>query len=161
MADMKKDTQKAKPMEENSIDSLVEAAQEQVMKTHQIKPAYEQGPRRTGLPLWALTVSAVVFIASFVLHYDQMFQPFHHPDARQVEHATRLEIISAADYLDSLRNQGESLPPELPNAMDSKDFIEYGSEGNLYTLAITVNGKTLRYMEGEDKATFLKSALLD
>jgi|GEM_PF-5596102 len=163
MADLKNtnDDHQEKINKSKSIDELVEAAQDQAIKTHHAKLAHGAAPKGAGLSAWVLSVSAIIFFVSFILHYEQMFHPFNRPDARQIEHTTRLEIITAADYLDTWRTEEKDLPLELPDAIDSKEFIEYGTEGNKYTLSITVNGKVLRYVEGDDKAAFLKAALTD
>lgn len=144
-----------------SIDVLVEAAQDHAIKTHHATLSHGAPPKSAGLSVWFLAIATLVFIGSFILHYDQMFHPFHRPDTRQIEHAARLEIITAADLLDQIRSKQGDLPINLPETLNAKEFINYGMvEGN-YTLSMTLNGKPLKFREGDDKMAFLKGALTD
>ncbi|WP_300669065.1 hypothetical protein [Desulfoluna sp.] len=163
MADQKntQDDPHKKISDAKAIDELVQAAQDQAIKMSHAKQAHGESPERARLTVWILVITLLVLIASFILHYDQMFHPFHRPEARQIEHAARLEIITAADLLDQFRSEQGELPINLPEALNARDFIDYGRVGDNYTLTMKLNGKVLQFQEGDDKIAFLKDALTD
>lgn len=163
MSDQKstQDDHQEKISRAKSIDDLVEAAQDHAIKTHHAKLSHGDAPKGARLSVWLLAISTLIFIGSFILHYDQMFHPYHRPEARQIEHAARLEIITAADLLDQIRSEQGDLPINLPETLNAKEFIDYAMVGDNYTLSMTLNGKPLKFREGDDKMAFLKGALTD
>ena len=142
------------PMDE--LLSTAEALTEQTRKGRQRPPASPQHPNR---PLGLLMITLAVLIGSIILHFPQIRHPFHRPDQRQVSHAMRMEIVTAADYLDRWKEAHGKLPDTLPETLNAKEFITYTIDGDRYALAMGRGAIRLQYREGEEKMAFLKEAL--
>jgi len=146
---------------DQSLDELIDAAQSKVTRDRHAGSTKGKSTKRSHLPVWVPVLAWIVFVVSFVMHYDQMVNPFPKPDLRQIEHSTRLEMITAADLVDQWRSEHGELPGTLPESITARDFISYKKDGDKYILSVTLEGKALDFKEGEDKAAFLKAALTD
>ncbi len=163
MSDLKNNKKSKHVAEDNgqSINELVDAAQAKVTQDNYTRTTRGAVAKRHHLPVWVPILAWLVFAAFFVMHYGQIVNPFPKPDLRQIEHSTRLEMISVADYLDQWRSDHGELPNDLPEFIDIRDLITYQNKGDRYSLSVAFDGKILNFKESEDKTAFLKGALTD